>query len=83
MHPSLALHLHKEECRKIISQLHKCHEEKKYSKFWGACNDVRRALDRCLQKEYLENRRKNNLKAIEFNKRVAERIERDSRPNSN
>ena len=59
MHPPLAPHLHGEECRKIIKQLHKCHEEHSVRKFFGACNDLKRSLDRCLTKEYFERRQKN------------------------
>lgn len=56
MHPNLADHLHGEECRKVIAQLHKCHAEHPYRKFFGACNDLKRALDQCLHKEYKERR---------------------------
>lgn len=83
MHPSLAPHLHGEECKEIIKQLHKCHEDNKYKKFFGTCNNVRRALDKCLQKEYNLKRTINKQKSIENEKRVAEKIERDSRPISN
>jgi len=83
MHPNLAPHLHNEECRKIIEQLHKCHAESKFGKFWGACNETRRALDRCLQREYLANRKENWLKSEEKKKKIADRIEKDSQPDSN
>lgn len=52
MHPDLATHLHSEECRQVIAQLYNCHAEHPYKKFVGACNDLKRALNRCLQKEY-------------------------------
>lgn len=54
MHPPLAENLHGEECRKVIEQLHKCHADHPYRKFLGACNDLKRALNRCLNKEYRE-----------------------------
>lgn len=78
MHPSLAPHLHGEECRQIIEQLHKCHAENPYRKFFGACNEVRRALDRCLQKEYQVRQKKNYQTAHEREKRIQERIKEKS-----
>ena len=45
--------------RKIIQELNRCHEEHPFRKFVGACNDLKRALNACLQKEYVEKRRKN------------------------
>lgn len=83
MHSSLAPHLHTEECLAIIRSLHKCHEEHKYSKFWGACNDVKRALDKCLQKEYNEKRKLNYQKSLERKRRQEEKLERLTRPDSN
>lgn len=59
MHPPLAPHLHGEECRRIIAQLLRCHEEHSVGKFFGYCNDLKRALDRCLYKEYVERRTRN------------------------
>lgn len=50
MHPSLALHLHP-LCKDAILALEKCHKENQYAKFWGACNEVRRELDKCLGEE--------------------------------
>jgi len=59
MHPTFAPHLHGEECRKIIQQLNQCHEDHPFRKFVGVCNDLKRALNACLQKEYVEKRKKN------------------------
>lgn len=59
MHPSLAPHLHGEDCRKIIEQLNKCHEDHPLRKFLGACNPLKRALNDCLQREYHEKQRRN------------------------
>lgn len=59
MHPNLADHLHGEECRKVIEQLQKCHADHPYRKFFGACNDLKRALNRCLHKEYKERQSAN------------------------
>lgn len=59
MHPSLAPHLHGEECRRVIELLNKCHKDHPFRKFFGACNQFKRALNDCLQKEYVERRQKN------------------------
>lgn len=67
MHPSLAPHLHGEECREVIAKLHKCHAEEPYRKFLGACNDLKIALDRCLKKEY-HVRQKANYKSATLRK---------------
>ncbi|CAH3180384.1 unnamed protein product, partial [Porites evermanni] len=52
MHPSLAPHLHG-DCLEIIQQLHRCHEQVNTScwEFLGECNDIKRALNRCLKEE--------------------------------
>ena len=59
MHPPLHPHLHSEDCRKIIEALARCHAEHTWKKYLGACNDLKRELDRCLKKEYAEKRRLN------------------------
>ena len=77
MHPNLAGHLHTEECRKIIEQLHRCHAEHPFRKFFGVCNDLKRALNRCLQKEYEERQRTNFESAKKFKERYRKRNEED------
>lgn len=69
MHPNLATHLHGEECREIIAQLYNCHAENPYRKFIGACNDFKRALNRCLQKEYEVKQKESFQASIERKKR--------------
>ena len=59
MHPPLFPHLHTPKCQELIKQLERCHKENNWGKFLGACNDLKRALDRCLTEEYLEKRRAN------------------------
>lgn len=59
MHPPLAPHLHGAECRKIIELLNQCHSDHPLGKFAGVCNDLKRQLNKCLQKEYVERRQKN------------------------
>ena len=50
MHPPLSLHLHP-RCKDVILALHKCHTNHKIGKFFGKCNDHKRALDDCLTME--------------------------------
>jgi COX assembly protein 2 len=59
MHPPLAPHLHTKECREVIEQLSRCHSEHPVAKFFGSCNSLKRALDKCLTDEYRTRRRAN------------------------
>lgn len=59
MHPSLAPHLHGDECKQVIEALRKCHADHPYKKFVGACNELKRALDACLYREYTTLQKKN------------------------
>ncbi|EEC03518.1 COX assembly mitochondrial protein 2 homolog [Ixodes scapularis] len=70
MHPDLSSHLHKDECNQLVALLKKCHDEKKWAKFFGACNEADSAVWRCLKKERLEKRAKNYEKS--FAKRVSQ-----------
>lgn len=78
MHPNLASHLHNEECRKVIEQLYQCHTENPYRKFWGACNEFKRALNKCLQKEYEAKQKINFQEALERKKRYKKLLQEDS-----
>ncbi|XP_071520907.1 protein Abitram-like isoform X2 [Panulirus ornatus] len=51
MHPDLSPHLHTDECNALISKLHTCHEENKFLKFLGACNELDTAMLKCLKAE--------------------------------
>uniref|UniRef100_A0A131XCY8 COX assembly mitochondrial protein n=1 Tax=Hyalomma excavatum TaxID=257692 RepID=A0A131XCY8_9ACAR len=59
MHTDLSPHLHSQECNSVITLMKKCYEENKWSKFFGACNDIEAAMRSCLKKERLEKRAKN------------------------
>lgn len=50
MHPLLSPHLHP-QCKEIILEFNRCHEENVFGKFFGACNKARINLDRCLDEE--------------------------------
>ena len=50
MHPNLSPHLHTPECNEIIQLLKQCHQNT-FQKYLGACNDLDRALNRCLKWE--------------------------------
>ncbi|CAM9606268.1 unnamed protein product [Ectocarpus sp. 8 AP-2014] len=64
MHPPL-LRPHP-SCHEEVKVLMACHEEKPYGKFFGACNDLKLALDSCFVHEKEEKRRKNMAKARRF-----------------
>ncbi|RDD45660.1 COX assembly mitochondrial protein 2-like protein [Trichoplax sp. H2] len=63
MHPPLAAHLHEKKCQLIIQQLSDCHVEHPVAKFLGKCNDIKLALNACLQEEYESRRRLNHEEA--------------------
>mmetsp|Transcript_2427 Transcript_2427/g.5421 ORF Transcript_2427/g.5421 Transcript_2427/m.5421 type:complete len:82 (+) Transcript_2427:31-276(+) len=71
MHPNLALHKHP-VCEEAINQLHQCHAENAFLKWLGACNSVRRELDRCLTQEFLVRRELNQVAAAQEKERVKE-----------
>jgi len=50
MHPPLAVHRHR-QCEEIIEQLNACHRERTVAKFFGGCNDLKEALDKCFHEE--------------------------------
>ena len=70
MHPPLARHKHK-ACLEVpppaastpqpgqaIDALEKCHREQAVGKFFGACNALKDALDKCLREEKKPIRKK-------------------------
>ena len=59
MHPPLVLHRNP-LCREQILALTDCHENNRWAKFWGECNEVKQKLDACFRKQK-EYKRKVNL----------------------
>ncbi|KAI8873169.1 UPF0287-domain-containing protein [Ramicandelaber brevisporus] len=71
MHPNIELHNHS-DCLEVILALQQCHSEARVARFFGACNEAKRQLDRCLTKEFLVVRQRNFEKAGERRKRYEE-----------
>ncbi|KAJ2002119.1 Respiratory chain complex assembly or maintenance protein [Coemansia sp. RSA 2322] len=59
MHPALADHLNP-GCIDLAERLMSCHTEHKWAKFFGKCNALSEALNKCLGQEF-EVRRKKQL----------------------
>lgn len=76
MHPPLTLDKHP-LCREKVIALTTCHREKALTKFIGACNDEKWALDACLRAQKLHKARKNQEKARASKERLRARLERE------
>ena len=64
MHPPL--HRAHPKCADIVQMLIDCHEEHKWGKFVGKCNELKAELDWCFRMEKEEKRVANMTKAREF-----------------
>jgi COX assembly protein 2 len=64
MHPPL--HRPHPNCSHLVQMLIDCHEEHKWGKFLGACNDIKAEMDWCFKEEKEEKRLKNLAKARQF-----------------
>lgn len=68
MHPPLHLNKHP-HCREAILRLVRCHKQHPVAKFWGVCNEAKRALDACFREEKVLNRQLNKVRAAEEKER--------------
>ena len=57
MHPPL--HRPHPECEDAVKRLLECHTDNPVAKFFGACNDAKRDLDRCFKAEKEKKRAEN------------------------
>ncbi|KAJ2174709.1 putative electron transfer flavoprotein subunit [Coemansia sp. RSA 560] len=62
MHPALADHLNP-GCVELVEKLHTCHVEHNWAKFFGKCNALSEALNRCLAQEFEVRRKKQLIEA--------------------
>uniref|UniRef100_A0A8C5R6G1 COX assembly mitochondrial protein n=1 Tax=Leptobrachium leishanense TaxID=445787 RepID=A0A8C5R6G1_9ANUR len=69
MHPDLSPHLHTEECNVLINLLKLCHQDNKFLKYFGQCNDIDKDMLKCLRKEYSDNRARSRAKSEEMKQR--------------
>jgi COX assembly protein 2 len=70
MHPDLSTHLHTPECNELLAELHRCHKENPVMKFVGWCTEIDTQLGKCLDKERIEKRKKNQEKSRFFQERL-------------
>lgn len=70
MHPPLALHKHP-TCEEIIVKFKLCHQEHPVAKFWGACNDLKKQLDRCFREEKRAKQRANLEESRRFREKLS------------
>ena len=73
MHPPL--YRPHPKCEDVVQRLVKCHEENPWSKFWGACNDHKAALDICFRAEKREAQVANLEKARRSQARLQAKLE--------
>ncbi|KAF9348838.1 MAG: hypothetical protein J3Q66DRAFT_322674 [Benniella sp.] len=71
MHSKLDLHKHI-SCEDIIVEFDRCHSESILNRYLGRCNQLKRAMNECLQAEFDINRKKHFEKAKEKRKKVEE-----------
>jgi len=73
MHSDLAPHLHSPECNQLIEALRDCHQQNKFGRFLGFCNDANNAMLKCLKKEREEKRKINYGKSRAKQQRIREK----------
>jgi COX assembly protein 2 len=65
------------DCGECVKALVNCHKDNPYSKFWGACNDVKAAMDKCFRDEKIARRDANLEKAMEEDARWRKKLAED------
>lgn len=60
------------DCQEAIQNLKDCHEEHKFAKFFGKCNQFKADLDKCFRQEKEVKRAANLKKAREFEAKFEE-----------
>lgn len=74
MHSDLSPHLHTPECNRLIDLLKKCHEENKFAKFLGVCNEFDTQVVGCLRNERKERSRLNREQSVAKHRLLQERM---------
>jgi COX assembly mitochondrial protein 2 len=74
MHPPL--YRYHPKCGDIVELFARCHEEHKWGKFFGKCNDIKAQLDQCFKREKEEMRDENLRKARDFEARFERHVAR-------
>ncbi|KAJ1833303.1 Respiratory chain complex assembly or maintenance protein [Coemansia sp. RSA 2711] len=72
MHPALADHLNP-GCIELVERLNTCHVEHNWAKFFGKCNALSEALNRCLGEEFEVRRRRQLVEARARRARIGAR----------
>jgi len=74
MHPDLSPHLHHEDCNILIAKLKECHDQNKFAKFMGVCNEINTAVNKCLKEEREIKRNANRAAGKEKREATLNRI---------
>ncbi|KAF6250261.1 hypothetical protein COO60DRAFT_1577551 [Scenedesmus sp. NREL 46B-D3] len=74
MHPPLILEKHP-ICATYMEALVACHKEHHVSKWWGACNDAKFALTKCLAEEKRELRAERQERARQQHRELRRQAE--------
>lgn len=64
MHPDLSPSNHSPECNLLIDALKNCHQQHKFRKFVGFCNEANDAMLKCLKQEREQRRKQNADKSL-------------------
>lgn len=62
------------KCEELVEKLVACHEEYKFGKFYGMCNDPKAEMDICFRAEKEEARHANMMKARASDERYEQQL---------